>query len=91
MKSITTFEWKPRAFGVYSLVFGLLGVFFLFFFTLWLATPLLTAFSMIIALSTGVMGLVKGGFDNDTKTVFLSYIGIALSVLPGFVALLSLL
>lgn len=90
MKYIRIKEWPTRPFGIYALLFGVLGVLVLFGFTLWTATPVIASLSMILALMTGVVGLVKGGYDNDGRTVTFSVIGIALSIMPGLVAMLSL-
>ena len=90
MKYILVKEWPTKPFGIYTLLFGLLGVFFLFSFTLWQATPIVAGLCMVLALMTGVVGLVKGGYDNDNQTVSFSVIGIALSILPGLIALLAL-
>lgn len=90
MKYIAVREWPTKPFGIYAMIFGLLGVLFLFVFTLWRATPLIAGLCMVLALMTGVVGLVKGGYDNDNGTVTLSVIGLSLSIIPGLIALLAL-
>ena len=73
---------KSKPFGIYSLIFAIMPLILLLFFSVYAFMPVILMVFGALALIFGIVGIILGKKESNKSTIVMSIIGIVISLLP---------